>query len=158
MCFRKQIYISIFHHFTEMAQASYVHIFVCICINLRSEAPRMNSVGGGRGAEMEVWLTGSVTGSVQKARAEMKGGGGRRGHRVVGGRDAGLVPKGGGGGGGGVGPVGRSVATGLGRKPVRGCYSAEMRRPAIRTTAHDPCSGQGCQRPWPWVFQGQISK
>ena len=30
------------------------------------------------------------------------------------------------------------VATGLGREPVRGCYSAEMRRPAIRSTAHDP--------------------
>ena len=51
------------------------------------------SVGGGRGTEMEVWLTGSVTGRVQKARAEMKGGGGRREDRVVGG--------GGGGGGGG---------------------------------------------------------
>ena len=33
---------------------------------------------------------------------------------------------------------GRSIATGLGRKPVGGCYSAEMRRPAIRSTAHDP--------------------
>ena len=53
------------------------------------------SVGGGRGNEMEVWLTGSVTGRVQKARAGMKGGGGRRGHRVVGGRDDGLEPRGG---------------------------------------------------------------
>ena len=62
-----------------------------------------------------------------------------RGHRVVGGRDDGLEPKGGGGGGGGgVGPGGRSIATGLGRNPVGGCYSAEMRRPAIRSTAHDP--------------------
>ena len=26
----------------------------------------------------------------------------------------------------------------LGKKPVGGCYSAEMRRPAIRSTAHDP--------------------
>ena len=59
-----------------------------------------------------------------------KGGGGSRGHRVVGGRDDGLEPKGGGG-----------RAWGeeyLGRKPVGGCYSAEMRRPAIRSTAHDP--------------------
>ena len=31
------------------------------------------SVGGGRGTEMEVWLTGNVTGRSQKARAEMKG-------------------------------------------------------------------------------------
>ena len=36
------------------------------------------SVGGGRGTEMEVWLTGSVTGRSQKARAEMKGERGRR--------------------------------------------------------------------------------
>ena len=58
------------------------------------------SVGGGRGTEMEVWLTGSVTGRVQKAQAGMKRGGGTRGNRVVGGRDDGLEPKGGGGGGG----------------------------------------------------------
>ena len=59
---------------------------------------------------------------------------------------------GGGGGGGGVGGGGtthynrkggggvwgKSIATGLGREPVVGCYSAEMRRPAIRSTAHDP--------------------
>ena len=31
--------------------------------------------------------------------------------------------RGGGGGGGGVGPGGRSIATGLGRKSVGGCYS-----------------------------------
>ena len=37
-----------------------------------------------------------------------------------------------------VGPRGRSITTGLGRKPVGGCYSAEMRRPAIRSTAHEP--------------------
>ena len=43
-----------------------------------------------------------------------------------------------GGGGGGGGGGGESIATGLGRKPVGGCYSAEMRRPAIRSTAHDP--------------------
>ena len=36
------------------------------------------SVSGGRGTEMEVWLTGIVTGRVQKARVEMKGGRGRR--------------------------------------------------------------------------------
>ena len=42
-----------------------------------------------------------------------------------------------------VGPGGRSIATGLGRKPVRGCYSAEMRRPAIRSTAHDPILSMG---------------
>ena len=30
------------------------------------------------------------------------------------------------------------IAIGLGRKPVGGCYIAEMRRPAIRSTAHDP--------------------
>ena len=56
------------------------------------------SVGGGRETEMEVWLTGSVTGRVQKARAEMKGEGrgGSRGHMVVGGRDDGLEPKRGG--------------------------------------------------------------
>ena len=65
-----------------------------------------------------------------------EGGGGIRGHMVVGGRDDGLEPKG--GGGRGVGPGGRSIATGLGRKPVGGCYSAEMRRPAIRSTAHGP--------------------
>ena len=67
-----------------------------------------------------------------------EGGGGSRGHRVVGGRDDGLEPKGGGGGGR---AWGRSIATGLGRKPVGGCYSAEMRRPAIRSTAHDPILG-----------------
>ena len=33
---------------------------------------------------------------------------------------------------------GGSIATGLGRKLVGGCYSAEMRRPAIRSTAHEP--------------------
>ena len=54
------------------------------------------SVGGGRGTEMEVWLTGSVTGRSQKARDEMKGergeeGGG--GDRVVGGGGDGLEPK-----------------------------------------------------------------
>ena len=49
-----------------------------------------------------------------------------------GGGDA-LQPKGGGGG-----VWGKSIATGLGREPVGGCYSAEMRRPAIRSTAHDP--------------------
>ena len=79
----------------------------------------------------KVWLTGSVTGTVQKSRAGMKGGRGEEGHRVVGGRDDGLEPKGGGGGGGG------GVATGLGRKPVGGCDSAEMRRPATRSTAHE---------------------
>ena len=47
------------------------------------------SVGGGRGTEMEVWLTGSVTGRVQKAQAEMQGGGGRGGGGgVVGGGGA----------------------------------------------------------------------
>ena len=61
------------------------------------------------------------------------GGGGSPGHRVVGGREDGLELK----GGGTWGPGGRSIATGLGRKPVGGCYSAEMRRPAIRSTAHD---------------------
>ena len=50
---------------------------------------------------------------------------------------------GGGGGhynrkGGGGGVWGKSIATGLGREPVGGCYSAEMRRPAIRSTAHYP--------------------
>ena len=47
-----------------------------------------------------MWLTGSVTGRVQKARAGMKGGRGEEGvggHRVVGWRDDGLEPKGGGG-------------------------------------------------------------
>ena len=53
------------------------------------------SVGGGRGTEMEVWLTDSVTGRVQKAQAGMKGGGGRTGNRVVGWRDDGLEPNGG---------------------------------------------------------------
>ena len=48
------------------------------------------------------------------------------------GRDDRLEPK------GGVGPGGRNIATGLGRKPVGGCDSAEMRRPAIRSTAHNP--------------------
>ena len=61
-----------------------------------------------------------------------KGGGGSQGHRVVGGREDGLEPK------GGVRFGARSIATGLGRKPVGGCYSAEMRRPAIRSTAHEP--------------------
>ena len=37
----------------------------------------------------------------------------------------------------GLSPGGRSIATGLRRKPVGGCYGAEMRRPAIRSTAHD---------------------
>ena len=63
------------------------------------------------------------------------GGGGSRGHRVVGGRGDGLEPKGGGGGGR---AWGRSIAIGSGKKPVGGCYSAKMRRPAIRSTAHDP--------------------
>ena len=36
-------------------------------------------VGGGRGTEMEVWLTGRVTGRVQKAQAEIKGGRGEEG-------------------------------------------------------------------------------
>ena len=50
-----------------------------------------------------------------------------------GGGDDALQPKGGGG------VWGKSIATGLGREPVGGCcYSAEMRRPAIRSTAHDP--------------------
>ena len=69
---------------------------------------------------------------------------------VVGGRDDGLEPKGWGGGkaggggggggkaGGGGGGGGGGIATGLGRKPVGGCYSAGMRRPAIRSTVHDP--------------------
>ena len=89
------------------------------------------SVGVGRGTEME---------GVGDRECHWKGPegpgrdeGGRRGHRVVGGRDDGLEPK------GGVGPGGRSITTGLGRKPEGGCYSAEMRRPAIRSTAHDPC-------------------
>ena len=30
------------------------------------------------------------------------------------------------------------IVTGLGRKPVGCCYSAEMRRPAIRSTAQEP--------------------
>ena len=85
----------------------------------------------------KVWVTGSVTGRVQKARAGMKGGRGAEGvggilSMVVRGRDDGLELK------GWVKPGGRSIATGLGRKPVGGCYSAEMRRPAIRSTAHDP--------------------
>ena len=61
------------------------------------------------------------------------------------GRGVGLGGWGGGGGGdalqpkgGGGGVWGKSIATGLGREPVGGCYSAEMRRPAIRSTAHDP--------------------
>ena len=33
---------------------------------------------------------------------------------------------------------GGSIAICLGRKSVGGCYSAEMRRPAIRSTAHEP--------------------
>ena len=57
--------------------------------------------------------------------------GGWGGGGVGGGGDA-LQPKGGGG------VWGKSIATGLGREPVGGCYSAEMRRPAIRSTAHDP--------------------
>ena len=54
---------------------------------------------------MKVWLTGGVTGRVQKAQAGMngeRGGGGSQGHRVVGGRDDGLEPKEGVGPGGGV--------------------------------------------------------
>ena len=47
-----------------------------------------------------------------------------------GGGDDALQPKG--------GVWGKSIATGLGREPVGGCYNAEMRRPAIRSTAHDP--------------------
>ena len=38
---------------------------------------------------------------------------------------------------------GRSVATGLEGKPVGGCHSAEMRRPAIRSTAHAPTTTTG---------------
>ena len=59
----------------------------------------------------------------------LRGGGGGGGG---GGGDDALQPKGGGG------VWGKSIATGLGREPVGGCYSAEMRRPAIRSTAHDP--------------------
>ena len=94
------------------------------------------SVGGGRGTEME---------GVVDRKCKWKGlespardGGGSRGHRVVGGRDDGLEPKGGGGGR-------RSIATGSGRKPVGGCYSAEIRRPAIRSTAHDPKSNMAAE-------------
>ena len=36
---------------------------------------------------------------------------------------------------------GRSIATGLGRKPVGGYNSAEIRRPVIRSTAHEPIGG-----------------
>ena len=61
----------------------------------------------------------------------MKDGGG---HRVVAWRDDGLEQK----GGWGVGLGGRSITTGLGMKPVRGCDSAQMQRPAIRSTAHSP--------------------
>ena len=55
----------------------------------------------------KVWLSGSVTGRVQKARAGMKGegGGGSLVHRVIGGRDDGLERKVGGGGGGAGGRV-----------------------------------------------------
>ena len=65
----------------------------------------------------------------------MKGGGGRRETGAYGSRerDDGLELK-----GRWVGPRGRSIATGLGRKPVGGCDSAEMWRPAIRSTAQDP--------------------
>ena len=57
------------------------------------------SVGGGRGTEMEGVVDREChwnSGWVQKARAGMEGegGGGSRGHRVVGGRDDGLEPKG----------------------------------------------------------------
>ena len=93
------------------------------------------SVGGGRGSEMEgvvdrecYWKGPKGPGRDEGG----KGGGGSRGHRVVGWRDDGLEPKCGGG------VWGRSIATGLGRKPMGGCYSAEVRRPAIRSTAHDP--------------------
>ena len=64
-----------------------------------------------------------------------KGKGGSRWHRVGGGRDDGLEQK---GRGSWVGPGRRSIVTDLGRKPVGGCDSAEMRRPAIRSTAHAP--------------------
>ena len=48
------------------------------------------SVGGGQGTKTE-----GVVERVLKARAGMKGGGGSRGHSVVGGRGTGLVPEGG---------------------------------------------------------------
>ena len=88
------------------------------------------SAGGGRGTEMEGVVDRECHWKGPEGPGRDEGGGGSRGHRVVGGRDDGLEPK-------GVGPGGRSIATGLGRKPVGGCYSAEMWRPAIRSTAHD---------------------
>ena len=93
------------------------------------------SVGGGYEARTEVVVDGRDHGKGPEGLGLTeggKGGGGSRGHRVVGGKDDGLELK------GGVGPGGRSIATGLGKKPVGGCYSAEMQRPAIRSTAHDP--------------------
>ena len=65
------------------------------------------------------------------------------------------------GGGDGCRALGERKATGLGRKSVGGCYSAEMRRPVIRSTAHEPilrdwigviCGGTpwGCDTGWMW--------
>ena len=45
----------------------------------------------------------------------------------------------------GKGGGGGTIATGLGRKPVGGCYSAEMRKPAIRSTAHEPILRRGTE-------------
>ena len=67
------------------------------------------SVGGGRGTKMEGLVYRECHWKGPEGQCQDEGG------------------KGGGG----------SIATGLGRKPMGGCYSAEMRRPAIKSTAHE---------------------
>ena len=47
--------------------------------------------------------------------------------------------------------MGRSIATGIRRKPVGGCDSAEMRRPAIRTTAHACTNSTSCSVCFPRI-------
>ena len=61
----------------------------------------------------------------------------------------------------GKGGGGGTIATGLGRKPVGGCYNAETRRPAIRSTAHEPILRRGTEmeglvnRECHWVRKAQ---
>ena len=92
------------------------------------------------------WQGGSLEGSRRPGPGwRGEGGGGSRGQRVVRGRDDGLEPKREGGR-----TWGMSVVTGLGRKPVGGCYSAEMRRaPRMILSYAETCDQEHRTRSYP---------
>ena len=74
-----------------------------------------------------------------------EGGGGSRGHRVVGGKGPRIRTE------RGVGPGGRSIATGLRRKPVRGCCkdpAGNAGKPVLRTVTQMSVWGQCVPRSW----------